>query len=261
MTAKTLRHYDEIGLLKPSFTDEQTGYRYYDSDALSRMHKIRALKQMGFSLSEIMAVIDCARPEKLLSDIIMLKKQELLCSIEQQQEMLQLLENFRQDFYGDFMMNYSAIIKELPKCIVASMRTVIPDYNALFHLAPEVMGPEMQRLGCKCAVPEYCFNIYHQDEYKETDIDVEICEAVEEAKEDSDILKFKMLPKIDTAVCVLHKGPYQKLGEAYSFAFEYMGKNGYKLCGHPRESYIDGIWNKESEEDWLTELQFPVSKA
>lgn len=35
-------------------------------------------------------------------------------------------------------------------------------------------------------------------------------------------------------------------------------ENGYKVTGLSRECYIDGIWNKESVEDWLTEVQLPI---
>ena len=63
------------------------------------------------------------------------------------------------------------------------------------------------------------------------------------------------------AACLFHKGPYSALSAAYTFAAQWIEQNGYRLAGPPRESYIDGIWNRESEEDWLTELQFPVEKA
>jgi effector-binding domain-containing protein len=153
---------------------------------------------------------------------------------------------------------YTPIIKELPEVTVASMRQVVCSYNEFFHLCPNVMAKEMERIGCECRVPEYCFNIYHDREYKEKDIDVEICEAVTEMKEDTDIVKFKTIEKVPSAVCVLHKGGYDKLGEAYSFIFKWIEDNNYKVVDNPRESYIDGIWNKDSEEDWLTEIQIPV---
>ena len=261
VTTKTLRHYDEIGLLKPCFIDEATGYRYYDSAQFALMHKITSLKQMGFSLTEIMVLTQSACTQEKLTRLLRLKRQEINQNIREESNKLALIENFLTQKKEDFMNNYIAVLKELPECTVASMRQIIPDYNALFHLAPEVMGPEMKRVGCKCAEPAYCFNIYHHDEYKETDIDVELCEAVTEKKPDTPIIKFKVLPKVEKALSVLHKGPYHQLGKAYSFAFEWMEKNGYVLCGHPRESYIDGIWNKESDADWLTELQFPVAKA
>lgn len=39
---------------------------------------------------------------------------------------------------------------------------------------------------------------------------------------------------------------------------KYAEEKGYVVSGLSRECYIDGIWNKESEEDWLTEIQLPV---
>ena len=42
--------------------------------------------------------------------------------------------------------------------------------------------------------------------------------------------------------------------------YAYVEKAGYKLAGSPRFSYIDGIWNKDSEEEWLTEIQIPAGR-
>ena len=52
---------------------------------------------------------------------------------------------------------------------------------------------------------------------------------------------------------IFHKGSYDKIGEAYAFIMKYSEDNGYKVSELSRECYIDGVWNKESEEDWLTE--------
>ena len=40
----------------------------------------------------------------------------------------------------------------------------------------------------------------------------------------------------------------------------YVEENGYEICGNIRENYIDGVWNKDSQEEWLTEIQVPVKK-
>lgn len=153
---------------------------------------------------------------------------------------------------------YTPVIKELPEVIVASMRQVVCSYSEFFNLCPNVMAKELERAGCVCSVPVYCFNIYHDGEYREKDIDVEICEAVTELKPDTEILKFKKIEKVENAICVLHKGPYESLRNAYVFIFEWIKDNNYEVNGHPRESYIDGIWNKETPEEWLTEIQVPI---
>ncbi len=57
VTVKTLHHYDEMGLLKPSQTDPFTNYRYYTLDQLPRLHTIMALKELGLSLDEITQLV------------------------------------------------------------------------------------------------------------------------------------------------------------------------------------------------------------
>ena len=57
---------------------------------------------------------------------------------------------------------------------------------------------------------------------------------------------------------IFHKGPYDKIGEAYAFIMKYAEENGYKAAGLSRECYIDGIWNKDSENERLTEIQLPI---
>ncbi len=137
---------------------------------------------------------------------------------------------------------------------------IVPSYDYYFQIIPK-MGVEMERLGAVCAKPEYCFNIYHDGEYKESNIDVEVCEAVVEFCKDSEMVKFKKIDAVKTVLCIiLHKGPYFLFPEAYHFAFEWIKDNGYILVGEPRESYVDGIWNKDDENEWLTEIQILISK-
>lgn len=152
---------------------------------------------------------------------------------------------------------HNVVLKELPEVIVASMRKIIPDYEAFNTIYPE-MGEYMKQQNVKCATPGYCFTLYHDGEYKESDIDVEICESVTDFGEDSDQVKFKRLEAVKMAACVIHKGPYNTIGLAYGAITKWIEGNGYEIIGLPRESYIDGIWNKENPEDWLTEIQIPI---
>jgi len=251
VTIKALRYYDEIGLLKPAHIEEFTGYRYYTSEQLPILHEILALRQMGFSLNEIAKVQEGVSVESILIN----KKTELLKKISEETMKLSQVEHYLNN--RNESSNYNVILKDLPEVIVASMRTIMPNYNSLFDIVPP-MGREMERLGCVCAIPEYCFNIYHDGEYKEKDVDVEVCETVTEMKENSDMIKFKKIAKVETAACVLHKGSYSDFPKAYAALLKWIEENRFELIDNPRESYIDGIWNKDSIDDWLTEIQFPV---
>lgn len=253
VTIKTLRHYDEMGLLKPARIDESNGYRYYTSAQLPVLHQIIALRQIGMTLDEI------AKVQKGMSveDLLMRKRAELIRTIAQETMKLSQVEYYLS--HKEKNLDYHVILKEIPEVMVASKRVRIPNYEALNEEASK-MGREIELVGCVCAVPEYCFNLYHDEGYRDEDIDVEICEAVTEMKEDTETLKFKKMPRVETAACVLHRGGYGGLPKAYSALIQWMEENDFKAVGGPRESYIDGIWNKDSEEEWLTEIQFAVRK-
>lgn len=255
ITTKTLRHYDEIGLLKPEHVDQYTGYRYYTTSQLPTLHQIITLKQMGLSLQNIKEVL---KNPKALDIFLELKEQDILQTIRDEELRLNKIRSFSKIIRGECGYMYTPVIKELPEAMVASMRKIVSGYDEFFYLCPDIMAKEMERLNCQCSEPPYCFNIYHDGEYKDKDIDVEICEAVTECKEDTEILKFRKIDKVKSAVCVLHRGSYSTLREAYQFVFAWIQDNHYKVIDNPRESYIDGIWNKENEADWLTEIQVPI---
>lgn len=255
ITTKTLRHYDKIGLLKPCMTDSWTGYRYYSPSQLEDIHRILMLKDMGFSLKEIQEVL-CH--QETLEAHLQRRVKELEEEVEKSRERL-----FRvQGYLGQFKRRETMKVemKSLPEVIVASMRTVVPGYDTYFDIIPK-MGEYMNEVGAVCRTPEYCFNIYHDGEYKESDIDVEICEAVVAPCEESDKVKFKTIAEVKEAACLMHKGPYSTLKESYNQLFAWISENGYECSDLPRESYIDGIWNQEDPSQWLTEIQVPVKKG
>ncbi len=253
-TIKTLRYYDEIGLLKAETTDKFTGYRLYSTKQLMTLHRIQSFRQVGLTIDEIKWIMSGHDAAGVLEK----RRAELMTEISEGQNRLSRIEFILSG--GTQIMNYTAIIKDLPECIVYSKKILAPSYEAYFELIPAI-GEQVTKKypDLKLSTPEYCFIVYLDGEYKEKDINIEFCEAVTEMKVDFEDVSFKKIPPI-AAVSVLHKGSYQGLKNAYAFAFEWIEKNGYKAVENPRESYIDGIWNKESEEDWLTELQIPIVK-
>ena len=74
-------------------------------------------------------------------------------------------------------------------------------------------------------------------------------------RKENENIKFMDLPA-HKALCINHYGAYYKLGETYNIIMDFIEKHNYKIVDKPRECYIDGAWNKESEEDYLTEIQF-----
>lgn len=65
-TSETLRHYDRIGLVKPSKKDEWTHYRYYTEQDVVRLNTVRALQLMDLSLQEIKKILEYDELEKII---------------------------------------------------------------------------------------------------------------------------------------------------------------------------------------------------
>ncbi len=82
VSVRTLHYYDEIGLLKPAYANEQNGYRFYDENSLSRMQEILFYRELDFelkSISEILSSPDYDKKKALAEQrkLLVLKKERL----------------------------------------------------------------------------------------------------------------------------------------------------------------------------------------
>src|SRR5438445_3302791 len=79
VSAKTLRFYDEIGLLRPASVDVRTGYRQYRPEQLEELASIVSLKSLGLPLADVRSQLNGAGSRKDRRDLL----RELKRSIEQ----------------------------------------------------------------------------------------------------------------------------------------------------------------------------------
>lgn len=259
VTVKTLRHYEKLGLLLPHDVDEWTGYRYYDVSQMEELNDILNLKRLGLSLEAIKEMKDAGirsltpeMVEKALKEAV-----DGLCKLRKRIADLEQMKNFAPK--GNTMDNIT--IKPLPCGTVAYFRRHLKSYSELGPLCVNVIGPEMKSLGCVCP-PEtaYCFTVDYNKNYNPDDIDLEYCEIVSEHGEPSDIIKFRELPVVKTAVCYAHHGSYDTFSKSMSEVLRYLEANHYEIADNPRFNYIHGVWDSDSVAGWLTEIQVPVKK-
>lgn len=251
-TIKTLRYYEKEGLLKPSYIDKDTNYRYYEARQLTELSKIISLRQLGASVKDIRSVMSGK------SDI-----KDLLN--KQQRQIENMLKEYTLQFskikflLEENNMNKDIIIKDLPECVVYFKDGVVKDFS---EISSFILGSAQeciaQNPNIKCVSPDYCFVSYLDGEYKEKDLKIRYAQAVEDYGVQSETIKFMRLKPVK-AVCIYHKGSYATLRESYNAIMKYIEQNNYKIVESPRECYIDGIWNKQNEQDWLTEIQVPIA--
>lgn len=157
-------------------------------------------------------------------------------------------------------MKYKVIIKSLPECVVYYKEGVIKDFSGMtdFILSS---GEECKKTNpnIKCIEPDYCYITYLDGQYKDHNIKIKYSQAVTKEGVPNETIKFEQLKPLEAA-CIYHKGAYDKLGDAYGFIVKWIEENGYEITENIRERYIDGMWNKEDVQDWLTEIQVPIKK-
>ncbi|MGH9842526.1 MAG: MerR family transcriptional regulator, partial [Blastocatellia bacterium] len=139
VSVKALRFYDEVGLLKPTFVDGATGYRYYSANLLLRLNRILVFKELGFSLDEIALLLRGELPVSQVREMLRVKRAELRQSVEREQTRLAQVEMWLGKMEQEGRVpNYETVLKQVAPQLVASVRGAIADYSEAAHLFEEI---------------------------------------------------------------------------------------------------------------------------
>lgn len=232
ISIRMLRHYDEIGLLVPEETDPWTGYRRYAAAQLMTANRITAL---------------------------LAQRAAVEASIQEALDRLRLLdttiERLRKD---EKQMNYDVTIKTLPERQVASVRQILPCYDRegdLWH----IFVRETALLHIQDGDPALCISVYHDGEYKEADVDVEIQKTVKGTYPDTEHVKFKTIPPV-TVASATFQGPYRQIGEVNQAVASWVEDNGYAFDGLFFNIYHVSPHETRNPEEFVTEVCYPVRK-
>jgi DNA-binding transcriptional MerR regulator len=259
VSVKTLRYYDETGVLKPVRVDPFTGYRLYEYSQLLVLHRILALKDLGFSLEEIGHLLNDGLTVEQMRGMLKLRETEARQRVHEEAERLERIgARLRQIEQEDCMSKYDVVIKRAEQIKIASVRDVVP--------TPPEQGGLWQELGEYLAQQRVrpigaCFTLYHDDEYKERDWDLEVCEPIDAELGETQRVRVKRLPAVATLACTIHNGPFVTIGEAYNAIGKWITNNGYRIVGPCREVYLHEAENvSQTDPNTVTEIQFPVEK-
>lgn len=177
VSVRMLRYYDEIGLLKPAEIDRFTDYRYYSEAQLPTVCRITALRDMGFGLADICAILPIYDDRERLDDFLAARQAELEQQRDDVAQRLRLLDTARKRLRKEETMNYDVTIKTLPERYAATVRMTIPRYQdegMVWH----VLCRETDSMHLLPTDPCYCCVVFLDGEYKEKDVTVEAQKTV-----------------------------------------------------------------------------------
>ena len=254
VSIRMLRHYDDIGLLKPAEIDHFTGYRYYREEQLFVISRITALKDMGFPLADIIRLLEIYDDRDKLEPFLAAQQKELAAQARETEYKLMLLESARKRLRKENSMGFDVTVKTIPERYAATVRMVIPRYEdegMAWGMMAECKQPLVPTEPCY-AVAEFL-----DPEFKEENVEIMVSMAVKGKYQDTEHVKFQTLPAVKVASCVV-KGSYQQMGEAYATAVAWIRDNGYTISGPMFNIYHVGPADTQNPDEYVTEACFPV---
>lgn len=259
VSIRMLRYYDEVGLLKPMKVDIFTGYRMYSANQILKLQKIVLLRDAKFKIAEIKDLL-LRNKEVNIADELEKKKNEIKKEIAQEKQRIEKIDNTLNEIRNkNFKVHCSINFKKVDKILILSYRDTIPTYfdeGVLWHKLCDFIKRE------KIYVKQDMYNnvaIYHDIDYKDEDVDVEVGMIVDKLGESKDIFTYREVESADKMAYAMVYGPYNNLAKAYEMLAYYLESHNEKMAEKPsRQICHVGVGDTDNPEEYLTEIQIPL---
>jgi DNA-binding transcriptional MerR regulator len=254
VSVPTLRHYDDLGLLKPVRIDAASGYRYYAFDQLPRLNRILAYKDLGFALDQIGGMLGEDIPAPELRSLLRLKQTELQGDIAERKARLERLEarlKMIEEEGSD--PAYAVRVKSAAELLVASVRGKLSAPEEQSRLWREVCDFLAVR---KIAFGPPFITIYHADE---PDVDAEVCIPIPEPLEPLERIQVRRLSAHDQVAYTVHHGSFREIEPAYRAVFAWIDSNGRTTAGPVRQVVLSiRPESSKLDSETVAEIQVPL---
>ena len=259
VSPRMLRHYEKCGIIYPAEIDKLTGYRQYSAGQIPLVQRIITLRDMGFSIEEIDDILPKMDDFAYMNRMLRAKADSVQSAIEKEQARLERLFSMSNTVRKEHnIMVYDVDLKRIPAVKVITLRGIIPQYNQEGILW-EKLGRYIGEKGIACHSDGY--STFFDEEYRESDVDVEIAIPVDTMGTNDGAFVFKEYEEISLAATIRFTGPFDG---GYDAATEqlarWMEDNGYRFAGHLRGHTMVSPDDEPNPEKWEAELQAPVVK-
>lgn len=262
VSVRMLRHYDAIGLLEPVAVDPESGYRFYEAAQLSRLNRIIALKDLGFTLQQVASILNDQVSAAELRGMLTLRRAEIQERITS--------DNARLARVGARLLTIeseasattpSVVVKRIAPLLVAELTGTAASYE------PEAITPVIQPLchdlphrlcgaGVAIAGPPVA---YYEDTGDDTGA-IEVHAALPIAARPGGQHDFRIvhLPEVPAAATLIHHGSMDNVLPSVQALARWIDANGYRSLGYARELTLEFGADRDQ---WVTELQEPITTS
>jgi len=259
VSVRMLRHYDAIGLLRPASVDAASGYRFYQAGQLTELNRIIALKDLGFTLQQVQAILAEQVSAAELRGMLKLRRAEIHAHIEAETARLARVEARLLSIEDEARVPVDGVVvKRLAPVRVGELTGTAAGYE------PEAITPVIQPLydelwclivsaGVSAAGPA----IAYYEDAPAGDGAIVVHAAVPVVAELGVDYGFTIvdLPEVDSVAAIIHHGSMDDVLSTGQALARWIDANGYRSAGYAREVTLE---HNEDPDQWVTELQQPI---
>jgi DNA-binding transcriptional MerR regulator/effector-binding domain-containing protein len=262
VSVRTLRHYDEIGLLQPAKVDPDTGYRSYSASQLGQLNRIIALKDLGFSLTQAGKLLNGITVEQLRG-MLALRRAQLEQELDEYTTRLREVEARLHYIEGENAMPADDItVKKIPAMGVVAIAGTAPGIGPE-HAVPVVNRARVQfdeldiPALAKVTGPFVVFFEDHDSEEATIYLALPVAEPPAELPPPA---QYMVLPAIEAATAV-RNGPASSIYPAvYHDLVNWANAHGFQTSGPGRDIWIHEIDDISQADEQVFETQLPFTR-
>ena len=259
VSVRTLRHYDEIGLLRPASVDPGTGYRGYTAQQLGQLNRIMALKDLGLSLTQARRLLDGITLDELRG-MLLLRRAQLEHELEQHKNQLLGVEGrLRSIAREDAMPADDIVAKKIPAMGAVVIAGQAPAFGPE-NIVPVVnrLAEQFDQLGIhdrvKEAGPRLIFYEYEDGENVTVHLALPVTEAPGELPAPA---HYRVLPQVEAAITV-RSGPAASIFPmVYHDLARWIDERGCHAAGPGREVWVNEVHDIADVAQQVFEIQLP----
>jgi DNA-binding transcriptional MerR regulator len=259
VSVRMLRHYDAIGLLEPVCVDAATGYRFYEVRQLSRLNRIVALKDLGFTLHQVASILDDQITAAELRGMLKLRHAELQQEIAAGGARLAEVEARLLAIESEASEPAPVAVRQIAAARVAELTGTAAGYEPQFIMPviqPLYYGLTRQLCEAGIAITGPGVAYYEDASGEAGAITVHAALPVGERPSDRPDFPVVELSEIPAAATLIHLGSMDNVLPSIQALARWIDASGYQSLGYAREVTLK---LGDVQDDWVTELQEPIA--
>jgi DNA-binding transcriptional MerR regulator/effector-binding domain-containing protein len=266
VSARQLRHYDHLGLLRPEQTNHRSGYRYYSIRQLPQLNRILALMELGLTLEQIGPLLRDEISSSQLRGMLTMKRAQLEQSLKEEEARLRHVESrIEQIDQQGKIKDYDIVVKEVEQTPYLSTRCLCDGMDDAIRLLYLISREGLRQI--HAGLRDRLIVVARND-LEDAQLDLDIGFSLKEFRNlkvdvtGTSALSLSTLPAVETMATLVRSGPAYESHKALGAIGNWMEANRYEVAGPCREVFLEPLTDPPANQDGvLVEIQFPVRQA